>query len=129
MPQAPAELTVIDAAYQLVVWGSERVAKFPRGHRFTVGQRLEGLMSRVLDKLLRAKYSRDRVALLREANMDLEVLRFQFRLAKDLKCLSLASYGHAARAVNDVGRMVGGWLKHAAGPSPADGPRRNGGEA
>jgi hypothetical protein len=31
MPQAPAELTVIDAAYQLVVWGSERVAKFPYG--------------------------------------------------------------------------------------------------
>ena len=125
MPQAPAELLVIDAAYQLLVWGSERVARFPRSHRFTVGQRLDDLMSRVLDALLRAKYTRDRAPLLCAANLDLEVLRFQFRLAKDLKCLSLQSYGHAARTVNEVGRMVGGWLRHAASPC-ADAPRGKG---
>ena len=117
MPQSPPELAVIAAAYQLALWGSERIARFPRSHRFTLGHRLEGQLARLLDTLLKAKYTRDRAPLLRAANLELEGLRFQLRMAKDLKCLSRDSYGFAARSVNEVGRMVGGWLKHGAGPA------------
>jgi hypothetical protein len=118
MAQAPAELAVIQKTYDLVVWGSRHVARFPRVHRFTVGDRLQRQLELILDRLLRAKFSRDRAGLLREANLELEVLRFQFRLAKDLHCLSLDSFGHAARTVNEVGQMVGGWLKSADRTQP-----------
>ena len=40
--------------------------------------------------------------------MELEVLRFQLRLAKDLAALPLSSHGHAARLVEQVGAQVGG---------------------
>ncbi len=117
--QAPAELTVIDRTYRFLIWTAEHVARFPRGHRFTAGARLEQQLYQVLDLLLRAKYTRDRAPLLRQANLELEVLRFQFRLVKDLKCLSRDSYGYAAETLNEVGSMVGGWLKSAAARSPA----------
>jgi hypothetical protein len=61
MGEVKTELVVIDKAYHLLIWCSERIAKFPRSHRFTVGQRLEGRMAQVLEGLLRAKYSRERV--------------------------------------------------------------------
>ena len=38
-------------------------------------------------------------------------MRFLLRLAKDLKLMSVDSYGHAAERVEEIGRMVGGWRK------------------
>jgi hypothetical protein len=104
-------MAVIAKTYDLVIWSCKHIAKFTRSYRFTLGDRLERQLYQVLEKLLRAKYSRERAAILREVNLELEVLRFQFRMAKDLKCLSLDSYGYAARTVNEVGQMVGGWIK------------------
>jgi hypothetical protein len=75
----------------------------------------------VLELLVQAKYSRERVPLLRRVNLELELLRFQFRLARQLKCLSLDSYGYAVRTVNEVGQMVGGWLKASSGGQSAAG--------
>jgi hypothetical protein len=46
-----------------------------------------------------------------QANLVLEILRFQMRLAKDLQCLKVESYGCAAKAIDEIGKLVGGWLK------------------
>ena len=85
MAKAPPEMLVIMKVYDLVLWSCPHVAKFPRSHRFTLGDRLERRLYDLLELLLRAKYGRDRGTLLRDANMELELLRFQFRLAKDLQ--------------------------------------------
>jgi hypothetical protein len=112
MPQdAGGELLVISKAYDLVLWSCRHIGKFPRSHRFTLGDRLEQRLYDMLEQLVRARYTRERAPLLRSVNLDLELLRFQFRLAKDLHCLSVDSYGHAARTVNEIGQMIGGWLK------------------
>jgi hypothetical protein len=122
MAKAPAELGVIVRMYDLVLWTCKHLAGFPRSFRCTLGDRMEARLYQVLDTLLRAKYDRGRrEALLREANMELELLRFHYRMAKDLKCLSVDSYGHAARTVNEVGQMVGGWLRNLAG-GPREAP-------
>jgi hypothetical protein len=49
--------------------------------------------------------------LLEQANITLEILRFQVRLAKDLQCLKTNSYAFAAKAIDEISRLVGGWLK------------------
>ena len=117
MAKASPEMLVITKAYDLVLWSTDRVAKFPRSHRFTLGDRLERRLYDVLDLLLRAKYVRERGGLLRQANLELELLRFQFRLARDLKCMSIDSYGFASRTVNEVGQLLGGWIRRSAQPA------------
>ena len=119
MARAGPEMLLITKVYDLVVWSCHHVAKFPRSHRFTLGDRLEIRLYEVLERLIRAKYTHDRRALLRSVNIELELLRFQFRIAKDLQCLSVDSYGYAARSVDEVGRLLGGWIKQheAARPS------------
>lgn len=111
MPQATPDLLVITKLYDFVLWSCHHIARFPRSHRFTLGDRLEVRLYGLLDLLLRAKYTREREDLLRTANIELECLRFQLRLAKDLKCLTVESYGFAARLVQEIGRLVGGWLR------------------
>jgi len=108
---AEKELLVISKTYDLVKWSCEHTSRFPRSHRFVLGERIERGMYELLEVLIQAKYARDRQELLRRANLNPEVLRFQLRLAKDLQCLRENSYAFASRAVLEIGRMIGGWLR------------------
>ena len=65
---------------------------------------------------IKARYTRERQGLLGQANLTLEVLRFQMRLAKDLQCLKVKSYGRAAKTIDEIGRLVGAWLKSGHKP-------------
>ena len=65
----------------------------------------------VLERLVEATYTRDRRRHLTAANLGLEKLRFLCRLARDLGHLDERRYEHAARALDETGRLVGGWRK------------------
>lgn len=56
-------------------------------------------MYRFMLWLVEATYTRERMALLTQANLGIEKLRFLFRLAMDLRHLDLGRYEHAARAL------------------------------
>src|SRR3954465_12102122 len=105
----PAELVVITKTYDLILWSCNHTGKFPRNHRFVLGERIERTLYDLLEILIRAKYTKHRQELLEQANLVLEILRFQIRLAKDLQCLKVESYGFAAKAIDEIGKLVGGW--------------------
>ena len=108
------EMLVITKTYDFILWSCNHTSRFPRNHRFVLGERIERNLYNLLETLIAAKYTRDRRRLLEDANLSLEVLRFQVRLAKDLQCLKVESYGFAAKAIDEIGRLVGGWLKTRA---------------
>ena len=111
MPRVTIEMDVINKAYELVVWASQHLEKFPKTYRFTLAERVGNRLYEVLETLIEAKYTNAPKELLKRVNLHLEVLRFQFRLAKDLRCWSIDHYGSGCRKVDEVGRLVGGWLK------------------
>jgi hypothetical protein len=53
--------------------------RFPRSHRFVLGERIERNLYDLLETLVKPRYRRERQALLGQANLTLEVLRFQMR--------------------------------------------------
>jgi hypothetical protein len=118
----PQELPVILKFYDLVLWTLNHTARFPRHHRYSLGQRIEGTLQDLLDVLIEARYAHGKAALLDRANVLLERFRFQMRLAKDLKVLALNSFEFQAKSVDEIGRMIGGWRKHAAGQAVKEPP-------
>src|SRR5205814_1755173 len=76
------ELIVITKTYDLILWSCNHTSKFPRNHRFVLGERIERNMYHLLETLIQAKYTKSRQRLLEQANLTLEILRFQMRLAK-----------------------------------------------
>src|SRR5215469_16288867 len=102
------ELIVITKTYDLILWSCNHTSRFPRNHRFVLGERIERNLYNLLETLIQAKYNKARQRLLEQANLTLELLRFQMRLARDLQCLKVNSYGFASRAIDEIGRMVGG---------------------
>jgi hypothetical protein len=94
------ELIVITRTYDLILWSCNHTSKFPRNHRFVLGERIERNLYSLLETLIQAKYTRNRQRLLEQANLTLEILRFHMRLARDLNCLKTNSYGFASKAID-----------------------------
>ena len=109
----PARATgpALEAMYRFLLWLVPTVEGFPRSQKFMLGDRIQSIALAVLEALIEATYSRSRDRQLSEANLGLEKLRVLFRLAKDLRHLDARRYEHAARTLDEVGRMVGGWIK------------------
>jgi hypothetical protein len=99
-------LTFITKMYDLILWSCNHTSRFPRNHRFVLGERIERNLYNLLETLIAAKYTKNRQRLLEDANLALEVLRFQMRLAKEVE-----SYAFAAKSIDEIGRLVGGWLR------------------
>ena len=64
------ELIVITKTYDLILWSCNHTGKFPRNHRFVLGERIERNLYDLLETLIRAKYTRQRQQLLEQANLD-----------------------------------------------------------
>ena len=114
MPTEPPRDTVpraVQACHELLAWLIPLLDAFPRSRRFTLGDRLETGLLRVLEALVEAAYSRDKRAALATANRTLEVERHLWRLAFELRVIPLKRYEHGARLMDDLGRQIGGWLR------------------
>lgn len=105
----------LEAHYQFLTWLVPAIEKFPRAQKFLLGDRIQATALDILDALIEATYTRDRRAHLARANLGLEKLRFHFRLAADLRHLDLRRYEYAARTLDEIGRLVGGWAKVQSG--------------
>jgi hypothetical protein len=59
------ELTIITKTYDLILWSCNHTSRFPRNHRFVLGERIERNLYALLEALIRAKYNKSRQRLLR----------------------------------------------------------------
>ncbi len=105
------EMQAVTKIYDVLKWLIPQISKMPRSHKFTLGDRVTNLGLDILMLLVEASYTRDKLALLRQANMKLEQLRYIMRLCKDLELFSLKRYEYISREINEAGSFVGGWVK------------------
>ena len=53
----------------------------------------------------------DKSRILKRISIRLDVLRTLIRLAKDLKFLNIRRYENTAVKMNEIGRLLNGWMK------------------
>ena len=113
MAREDAAPAIVGLAYEFVLWLIPKVDGFPRAHRFTVGERLTANGLDLLTTLVEAAYARDKAELLQQANRKINATRYLLRLAKDLRLLSVDSWGFSVDKLDEIGRMAGGWHRAA----------------
>ena len=91
--------------------GPERVAKMPRDHKFTVGDKLCETCLQVTTLLTEASYVRDKVALLAAASRALTRARVLVRIAQRLRLLSDSQREYFSTQSLEIGKMLGGWTR------------------
>lgn len=71
---------------------------------------MSGLYS-LHERLILARYDRERIKRLELLNGMTDVLRHQTQLLRDFQLISPERYRHAAGLINAIGSEIGGWLK------------------
>ena len=104
------ELPVFIRWYKFLDWLLHTTEKFPKRIRFTLSSRLDNLALDILEKIIEAAYSKDKVELLKRANLDIEKLRVLLRICHDHRYMGNQSYKYAIKELYETGRMLGGWI-------------------
>jgi hypothetical protein len=99
--------------FDLLVYLLPASEKFPRTQRVVLGRRIQEVGLGLLDLLLAARKCRDeeRQALLHQADIELDRLRYTVRLCHEIGLLSQKQYRHASGLLAEVGRLLGTWIK------------------
>jgi hypothetical protein len=107
------EMPIFTRTFDFLTWLLPATNAFPRAHRPTATLRLLNAAFDLRERLEAANAAKGpaRLALLRQADLDLGRVRTYLRLAVKWNWLSAGQYRHAAEMVTEIGRLLGGWLK------------------
>lgn len=104
-------LPAVQKAYDINLWLLGRIERFPRNYKFTLGDRLQATAIDLALALLEAAHSRSKQAPLYRANRLLDQLRLLVRMAHAVRLLSQDQYQHVSEHDEELGRMIGGWIR------------------
>lgn len=109
-----SESPIFVKVYDLLLWLLPKTLKFSREYRFALAVPIQEhafAVQRCLVEAARATDKREKAQFLRQADVELTLLRYKMRLGRDLKVINFAGYEHAGRLIDEVGRLLGGWMK------------------
>ena len=97
----------------------------PKQDRHTLWQRIEELSLTIIESLLLAgqRSKPTKVDPLERASVGLNLLRVLLRLARDTKAIDLKKYTQAQQSIDEIGRMLGGWIKSVSTQNSTPPPR------
>ncbi len=108
------EIAILPKLYDLIQWYSKKYVKYPKTYKYSLGERINNILFYILELIIEAKFSSKKKSYyLRTANIEIEKLRYAIRISKDLQCITLKEYEYAAKEINEIGKMAGGWVKYS----------------
>ncbi len=105
------ESPLFSRTHDLILWLIPHAQKFPRAHRFGLGERVQTAALDFQDLLVAAGKTAGAAqqAYLLQADIRLAQLKRWARVCVELALISPGQYGHLARLLAECGRLLGGW--------------------
>lgn len=94
-----------------MVWLLQHTAKFPRHERFRLAKRIDDALFGFHNAISDATKTSTPYSDLQVADRMLLRLRFYLRLSLEMRYTSDRQYHYAAEKVDEIGRLLGGWMK------------------
>jgi hypothetical protein len=108
------DLKIFVKFYDLVGYLHKEIAKFPKSEKPVLGRRIYDSLLQILEYVIIANEENIKGPQLKKASVELEKLRIFIRLANDFHLLSINKYGIICKRIDEIGRMLGGWIKVCA---------------
>ncbi len=85
----------------------------PKQDRHTIYERSERSLLETIELLFHAGYAKKdtKAIILEKASVKLNLLRFLIRTMKETKTLDTKKYIRLQELVDEIGRMLGGWIR------------------
>lgn len=105
----------------LMLWLLQHTAKFPRHERFRLAKRIDDALFDFHVHLVCAARSMDALPHLQAADQTLFLLRTYLRLSLEMGYTTGSQFKYCAERLDEIGRLLGGWLKKAGPPERSAG--------
>ncbi len=105
------ESPIFTRTYDLLMWLLPATIKFPRQQRFVLAATLQQAAFDFQDEIIQAALSSQPRLVLEKADASLSKLRIYIRLSCELSLFSKGQYRHVSAMVDEIGRILGGWIK------------------
>lgn len=107
------EVPIVQKTYELFCSLHSLQKSIPKMERHSLWLRVENTALDILQSLLQAGYvePNQRAALLIKISAQVDMLRVFIRLSSDTKTISTKHYSQLQEETDEIGRMLGGWLK------------------
>jgi len=89
--------------------------------RFSLGGKIDYLFIEIIELLFTASYlgKEEKLPYLKKATKRLDVLKFFFQIVWEIKALDNKKYITMSEHLNEIGRMLGGWIRGIESKTPA----------
>ncbi|MBU4274515.1 diversity-generating retroelement protein Avd [Patescibacteria group bacterium] len=106
-------MPILHRVYELYKLFYQYEQHLPQKDRYCIGQKCEKIILDILELIIGTIQSpkNRKLELLNEASIKLNILRIIIRLSKDIKALDFKKYITLQENINEIGRMLGGWIK------------------
>lgn len=112
------EFKIKEKIYDTILYGSPALVQFPKIEKFILAAQIRESMYRLFSLSVTVEKKYFKKTTLQEMDVELDILRHMIRLAADKKlypgqmpCLPFKKYEVWAKLLDEIGRMLGGYMK------------------
>lgn len=108
------DLKILQKCYDMIEYGYICLRQFPKSERYTLAADIKDSMYELLKLIIRANKRYFKKTTLQDVDIELENLRYLVRLSNSLGFLPFKKYENWSRKLEELGKMLGGWIKATA---------------
>ena len=112
-PPRASNLSILERLISVYKLWHEFVQHFPKKFKYTLGNKIDFLFIETLDFIFTASHiARDqKLPIIQKASTKLDLLKFFLQISWELKALDNRHYILLSEPLNEIGRMMGGWIR------------------
>lgn len=109
------DFKILQKTYDMIIYGNICLKQFPKSEKYALASDIKKSMYNLLKLIVETNKKYYKKTTLQQIDVELEVLRTFIRLAADpnLRYIHLNKYENWAKLLNEIGKMLGGWIKSA----------------
>ncbi|HEY4520291.1 MAG TPA: four helix bundle protein, partial [Candidatus Paceibacterota bacterium] len=106
------DIPIIHKLYKFYLDLHKQTLLFPKPDRYTLGQTCERITLEILESLFLAnnELNHSKIPALKRADLKLKILKITIRLCYDVKAINLKSYLILESLLQEIQKMLGGWI-------------------
>lgn len=105
------DLKIRQKCEDMIAYGYIALKQFPKSEKFTLAAEIKNTMWQLLRHIIICNRRYFKKTTMQDMDAELDLLRSQVRLSKELGFLSFKKYEVWGRHIDEIGRMIGGWFK------------------
>lgn len=110
-PYRADDLMIRQKVIDMIEYGHTAVRQFPKAERHVLGAEIRHAMWQLLRLVVVCNKRYHKKTTMQDLDAELDLLRCQIRVATSLGYLEFRRYEHWSKLNDEIGRMIGGWMK------------------